>query len=75
MKTRTLNLNATEHATAHEAVQHLSTSGDDHAISIGARFFTVTAAELDRIYGLGVSPTAWFHHRPTGRIMSVPGRC
>lgn len=75
MKTRTLHLNATEHATASEAIQHLGASGDDHAISIGPRFFTVTAAELERIQLAGVQPTTWHHHRPTGRIMSVPGRC
>jgi hypothetical protein len=67
-----MQIEGTEHDSASDAVQWLSCSGDDHAISIGGRCFTVTSAELDRLERLGVVPTTW--HDLRGQLVSVPGR-
>ena len=68
-----IEIRAAEHPNAHEAIQHLCVSGDDHAISIGGRFFTVTDEEYRRIQTeFGIQPTTWRDHH--GKIMSVPGR-
>lgn len=68
-----IEIEATEHDSASDAVQWLSCSGDDHAISIGDRYFTVKKAELDRLERLGIVPTTWHNHK--GQLVSVPGRC
>lgn len=62
-----------EHATVHDALVELNFSGD-RAISIGDRFFTVSEAEYEGIQDLGIQPTNWYHHEPSGRILSVPGK-
>jgi len=68
-----ITFRGTRHANAHEAIQHLSVSADDRAISIGGRFFTVTRDEYDRIQcEYGIQPTTWHDHH--GQIISVPGR-
>jgi hypothetical protein len=45
----------------------------DVAISIENRSYVVNETEYRRIQALGVQPTTWRLHEPTGRIMSVPG--
>lgn len=69
---RTINLTATEHATAHDAVTHLNFAGD-HAISLGGRYFTISEREMARLQKIGIQPTTWHHYQPTNRLMSVPG--
>ena len=70
---KTISIQATEHATPHDALVELNFSGD-RAISIGGRHFTVDEAEFCRIENSGVQPTTWHHLESTGRIVSVPGR-
>jgi hypothetical protein len=61
MTTRTIQVRGQAHPTAHDA------------ISLGGRYLTVTGAEMGRLQAAGVQPTTWHHHRPSGRILSVPG--
>lgn len=68
----TVRINATEHATAGEAVQFLDAAGHDRAIVLGGRYFTTTAAEFDRIEAAGFQPSTIHHHRD--RLVTVPGR-
>ncbi len=72
MKTREIKLQATEHRSAHEALQHLEVSGDDRAISVGDKYLTLSQAEADRLAAMGVEFAYLIHHRPTGRIMTIP---
>jgi hypothetical protein len=72
MKTIEITIRGYEATSAHDAIVELNFSGD-LAISICGRFFTVTDAEYRRIQDLGIQPTTWHHHEPTGRILSVPG--
>jgi hypothetical protein len=72
MKTRTILVRGREHGSAHDALVELNFSGD-HAVSLGGRFLTVTEAEMQRLQAAGVQPTTWHHHRPTDRVLSVPG--
>jgi hypothetical protein len=72
MRTREIKLRATEHRSAHEALQHLEVSGDDRAISVGGKYLTLSQAEADRLATMGVEFAYLIHHRPTGRIMTIP---
>jgi hypothetical protein len=63
-----------EHATANDALVELNFSGD-HAIALGGRYFTISHSELERLQAMGIQPTTFHHHAPTGRILSVPGNC
>jgi hypothetical protein len=65
-------LEATEHASPAEALQHLDAAGHDHAISIGGRCFTCSTREFQRLEEAGFQPTTWHNH--DGQIVSVPGR-
>lgn len=70
---KTIHFRGHEHASAHDALVELNFSGD-RAISIAGRFFTVVEVEYNRLQDAGIQPTTWYHHHPTGRIMSVPGK-
>ena len=70
---RTIRIHGREHATAHDALVELNSSGE-RAISIAGRFFTVDEAEYERLEREGIQPTTWHHHEATGRIISVPGK-
>jgi hypothetical protein len=70
MRTPDLTIKATRHHTAHEAIQHLSVSGDDYAIMIGGQMYTTTKAEVQRLLA-GDFPFAFFFD-VHGKIMSVP---
>jgi len=45
MATNEITIRATEHRSAHEALQHLDVSGDDHAILVGGKYLTLKQAE------------------------------
>ena len=72
MQTREIKLRATEHHSAHEALQHLEDSRDERAISVGNKYLTLSQAEADRLAAMGVEFAYLIHHRPTGRIMTIP---
>jgi hypothetical protein len=61
---------ATRHRSAHEAIQHLCVSGDDHAISVGGTYLTVTKAEAERLEASEI-PFAYLFDRD-GQIVTVP---
>ena len=65
-----ITIQATEHPTAHEAIQHLSVSGDDYAILIGGKHLTVSKAEAERIQAAGFDFAYLFDR--DGQIFSVP---
>ncbi len=66
----TITIQATEHPSAHEAVQHLDVSGDDHAILVGNKYLTVKTAEAERIAAAGVEFAYLVDHH--GKIMTIP---
>ena len=70
MRPPDITIRGTRHRNAHEAVQHLSVSGDDHAISVGGMYLTVTKAEVERLEASGI-PFAYLFDRD-GQIMTVP---
>ena len=70
MRPPDITIRGTRHANAHEAIQHLSVSGDDYAISVGGMYLTVTKAEAQRLEASQI-PFAYLFDRD-GRIMSVP---
>jgi len=70
MREPDITIRGTRHRSAHEAVQHLSVSGDDHAISVGGMYLTVAKAEAERLEAAGI-PFAYLFDRD-GRIMTVP---
>ena len=70
---RTIEIHGQEHPTATDAITELNFT-DDHAISLGGRYFTVSNAELRRLEAAGIEPTLWHIFEPTGRLMSVPGK-
>jgi hypothetical protein len=72
MQTREIKLQATEHPSAHEALQHLAVSDDDRAVLVGDKYLTLRQAEADRLEAMGVEFAYLIHHRPTGRIMTIP---
>jgi len=70
MASNDITIRATEHPNAHEAIQHLDVSGDDHAILVGARYLTVTKAEAERIAAAGIEFAYLVDHH--GKIMTIP---
>jgi hypothetical protein len=70
MRTTEITVQATEHPSAHEAVQHLEASGDDHAIMVGDKYLTLKRAEVDRIAAAGIEFAYLFDYH--GQIMAVP---
>jgi len=65
-----ITIRATEHASAHEALQHLDVSRDDHAILLGRKYLTLTRAEAQRIAAIGVE-FAYLVDRG-GTIVTIP---
>lgn len=70
MREPDITIRGTRHQNAHEAIQHLSVSSDDHAISVGGMYLTVAQAEAERLEASGI-PFAYLFDRD-GRIMTVP---
>ena len=70
MRQPDITIRGTRHRTCHEAIQHLSVSGDDHAVSVGGMYLTVTKAEAERLEASKI-PFAYLSDRD-GRIMAVP---
>lgn len=67
---RHITIQATEHPSAHEALQHLSVSGDDHAIAVDDKYLTLKQAEVDKIAAAGVEFAYLIDHH--GKIMTIP---
>jgi hypothetical protein len=65
-----ITIRATEHPSAHEALQHMEVSGDDHAILVGGKYLTVTKAEAERIAAAGVEFAYLVDHH--GKIVTIP---
>ena len=70
MRNTEITIRATEHLSAHEAIQHLGVSGDDHAILVGNKYLTLKQAEAQRIAAAGVEFAYLVHHH--GKIMTIP---
>ena len=70
MREPDITIRGTRHASAHQAVQHLAVSDDDHAILLGGMYLTVSKAEAERLESAGF-PFAYLFDRD-GRIVTVP---
>ena len=70
MRNNEITIRATEHPSAHEAIQHLDASGDDHAILVGNKYLTLKQAEVERIAAAGVEFAYFVDHH--GKIMTIP---
>ena len=66
-----MTIQATKHDTAHEAIQHLSVSGDDHAVLIGSEAFSVPQATVDAMDEARCE-YAFLCEDAAHRIMTVP---
>jgi hypothetical protein len=65
-----ITIRATEHAGAHQALQHLEVSGDDHAILVGGKYLTLKQAEVEKIAAAGIEFAYLVDHQ--GQIMTIP---
>lgn len=78
MRNTEINIRATEHASAHEAIRHLAASVDHRAILISrdggrrVQYLTLPRVEAERLEAAGVEFAYLTMHRPTGQIMTVP---
>jgi hypothetical protein len=70
MRPPDITIRGTRHPNAHEAIQHLSVSADDHAILVGGMYLTVSKAEAERLE-TGGFPFAYLVDRD-GQIVTVP---
>ena len=70
MRQPDITIHGTRHRTCHEAIQHLSVSGDDDAISVGGMYLTVAKAEAQWLEAEGI-PFAYLVDRD-GTIMTIP---
>lgn len=70
MREPDITIRGTRHPNAHEAIQHLSVSGDDFAIVVGGMYLTVAKGEAERLEASGI-PFAYLFDRD-GRIVTVP---
>jgi len=70
MRNNAMTIRATEHSSAHEAIQHLEVSGDDHAILVGNQYLTLKQAAVERIAAAGVEFAYLIDHH--GKIMTIP---
>ena len=70
MQINNVTIRATEHGSAHEALQHLEVSGDDHAILIGGKYLTAKTAEVEKIAAAGIELAYLVDHH--GKIMTIP---
>jgi len=67
-----IKIRAIQHASAHEAIQHLDVSSHDHAILVGGKYLTAREAEIGKIERAGIEFAYLVHHQATGRIMTIP---
>ena len=65
-----ITLRATEHQNAHEAIQHLDVSGDDHAIFLDGKYLTAKQVEVDRVAAAGIEFAYLVDNH--GKIMTIP---
>ncbi len=70
MRRTEITIRATEHASAHKAIQHLDASGDDHAILVDGKYLTLKQAEVERIARAGIEFAYLVDHH--GKIMTIP---
>ena len=70
MREPDITIRGTRHQSAHEAIQHLSVSGDDHAISVGEMYLTIKKTEAERLETSGIPFAYLVDHQ--GTIMTVP---
>jgi len=70
MRTNDITIQATEHQSAHEAIQHLDVSGDDQAVLVGDKYLTTKQAEVDRLAAAGIEFAHLVDHH--GKIMTIP---
>ena len=70
MREPDITIRGTRHPNAHEAIQHLAVSSDDHAISVGGMYLTVSKTEAERLDASGL-PFAYLFDRD-GQIVTVP---
>ena len=54
MRINGVTVEATEHASAQEALQHLEVSGGDFGIVVGGRYLTAKKAEVEKIAAAGI---------------------
>ena len=66
----TITIQATEHPSLHQAIQHLDVSGDDHAILVDNKYLTVKTPEAERIAAAGIEFAYLVYHH--GKIMTIP---
>jgi hypothetical protein len=50
---REITIQATEHDSAHEAIQHLDVSGDDRAVLLGGKYLTMPQTEAEKLGEFG----------------------
>ena len=65
-----ITIRGTRHRGAHQAIQYLSVSGDDHAISVVGMYLSVPKAEAERLAASGILFAYLFDR--DGRILAVP---
>ena len=70
MQADNVTIRATEHRNAHEAIQHLDVSGDDHAILLDGKYLSAKRAEVDRLATAGIEFAYLVDHH--GKIMTIP---
>ena len=70
MQTKNITIRATEHQNAHEAIQHLDVSGDDHAIFLDGKYLTTKQVEVDRLATTGIEFAYLVDSH--GKIMTIP---
>jgi hypothetical protein len=70
MRRTEITIRATEHRSAHEAIQHLDVSGDDVAILVASRYLTARQAEVEKIAAAGIEFAYLVDHH--GKIMTIP---
>jgi hypothetical protein len=70
MQVDNVTIRATEHRSAHEAIQHLDVSGDDHAILLDGKHLSAKQVEVDRLAAAGVEFAYLVDHH--GKIMTIP---
>lgn len=70
MRTNDITVRATEHRNAHEAIQHLDVSSDDHAILLDGKYLSAKQAEVDRLATAGIEFAYLVDH--DGKIMTIP---
>ena len=70
MQADNITIRATEHRNAHEALQYLDVSGDDHAILVGDKCLTAKQVEVDRLAAARIEFAYLVNHH--GKIMTIP---